>query len=106
MLVALIKKWITAALVKLIGIINPGLAAETDAAFKARDERAGKDAQSKAESAGIESRVVGREKVAAQDDADIAKGREELAAKLNEIDEAANQSDEVKALEEVWKVKT
>lgn len=103
---SLIKGWLTALLVKLIGVINPELAAQTDEAFKGAKAQAEKDKVTKAEVAAKEDAITARNKIVEKDALDILQARNDLAAKEAEIKEAASGPDKLSAIEKVWKVKT
>jgi len=105
MITELIKKWLTAFLVKLIGLINPGLAAETDAAFKARDEKKAEDAATLKEVAVIENQVITREAEVAVDQAVIEKNTADIADLHEATTQKLKRVEDATTIEEVLNIK-
>lgn len=102
-----ILKWLAGIFgQELIDYAFPQAKAEREAALAHKDAQAVKDAQVDAEIAVITGRQAERDKVIAEDDVAIIKGREDLAVKNKQIEGAGNDPDQVKAIEDVWKMKT
>jgi len=92
-------------LVRLIGVINPELATEIDAAFKARDVQAVKDKETLADVATIEDRVIAREAEVAADQKVIEQNAAEISESNSEAKRKLIQVEKATSIEEVLKVK-